>query len=177
MHSFLSKKLRKSFDAAMKRTFPDFEKYVDPDWPKLPVYRLPIEDRGSLFVSLEIDKHNNAYTIELAWAPPGEAPWNGTLEFDLADMRGRLSRARPSSTDNRSEYYWNVVTGGEGLRADRANEPFTVEAMLRSAATKPDPNMEEHIDACVADTMRLLQDLVPGLTERARENLGGPATA
>lgn len=175
MHSFLSRKLRQSFDRQMRASLSSFSKSHDPEYPRLTLYRHDLGGLGSIYVSLEVEKYDNAYSVELSWAPPGVSPLRGRLQTDMADMRGAASRGRPSSSDGRRAYHWNVVTGGEGLRADRPEDDWSPEAMRRSAAAKPDPNMKEHVDECVQDTMRVLIEILPAFTERARMNLADAA--
>jgi hypothetical protein len=172
MYPFLSKKLKRSFEQRLKALFPQFEKVRDPQRPKVPLYRAPIDGSGHVYVALEIDR--NAYTVELAWAAPGASPWSGPLEVDLEDAQGPAARLRPPGSNGWGDYWWNVVTGGEGVRADRPRdrpEDWTLEAMQREASEKPDPDMPERVDDCVEDTMRTLAELLPRFVARAKEQL------
>jgi hypothetical protein len=179
MHAFLAKKLKRAFDAAMKEHFPELEKIRDKTWPKTPVYRLRIDDRGHVFVALEVQGKYNAYTLELAWSRADSYPWNAELQLSLDEGEGAENRvAMFFSPSQKTAYMWNVVTGSEGLRADRPQGPeaWTKEAMAAELHREVDRDMPEQVDAAVADTMKKLHEILPPFIERARRELARAAS-
>jgi hypothetical protein len=173
MHGFLRKKLLRRFDAEMRRSFPKLRRVRDATWPRTPVYRAAIGNAGHTFVALEVSSKYNAYCIELAHAVGDTFPWDADLSSSLDEARGSEGRLRVVAPSGQADAWWNVVTGGQGRRDDRPSGPeaWTQEAIRARLREDVDPEMAEHVDACVADTIGALREQFPRYLEHAAREL------
>jgi hypothetical protein len=173
MFPFLAKKLKAAFDRAIQERLSAFEALADARWPTVLLYRAPVNGRGHVFIAVDPLEKYNAYTVELAASSESMFPWDESPR-DLNEPMTMPDRASVPR-DEETEFSWNVITGTSGIRDDVPDQDdFSDEALMAAVErnARPDPNMPERVDFCVADTLEILENLLPAYLDAARRALG-----